>query len=367
MLRAMAAFDCVVVGAGIHGLCTAFWLRQRGSGSLLVVEQGAPAHRDGSSHGATRITRSSYDDPEMVRLVGRAHEEGWPAIEHALGRSLRVPTPGVFFGPPDGPFGDYCRTTLASGARVERLPLAAARRQFPLLAFETGDDVLLDHTAAVVLAAAAMQGLRAWLAAAGVEFAWRTRATSLRATAQGAELLTDGRSVHARHVVLACGPWTGRLLPAATPPLVVVRQQVGYFDVDAPEPACAPGSFPVWARIGRTADEFVYGLPSVDGTGLKIAVHRTTGPGIDPDQEPPPADAAGLRALATHRLRCRMHALRATEHCLYTMAADQRFHIGTRARPPVTTIAACSGHAFKFGPIVGRIAADAVAAAAGHG
>lgn len=365
--RAMAAFDCVVVGAGIHGLCTAFWLRQRGSGRLLVVDQGAPGHCEGSSHGATRITRSSYDDPEMLQLVRRAHEEGWPAVELALGRSLRLPTPGVFFGPPEGPFGGYCRTTLASGARVERLPLAAARRQFPLLAFEDGDDVLLDHTAAVVLAAATMQGLRAWLAAAGVEFAWHTRATSLCATAAGAELWTDQGPVGARHVVLACGPWAGRLLPAAAPP-VVVRQQVGYVDVDAPGPACSPGSFPVWARIGRTADEFVYGLPSIDDRGLKIAVHRTTGPGVDPDQPPPPADAAGLLALAAQRLRCRVHSLRATEHCLYTMAADHRFHVDTRTHPPVTTIAACSGHAFKFGPIVGRIAADAVAdAAAGRG
>ena len=74
--------------------------------------------------------------------------------------------------------------------------------------------------------------------------------------------------------MLACGPWSGRLTGAALPPLVVQPQEVGYFDVDAPVAAIAAGSFPVWARIGRTAEDFTYGLPSLHGSGLKAAVHR---------------------------------------------------------------------------------------------
>lgn len=356
----MAMLDCVIVGAGIHGLCTAFWLHQRGLQRLLVLDQHAPGHAYGSSHGASRITRSSYDDPALVALAKEAHEQGWPALERAVGQPLRLPTPGVFFGPADGPIAGYCRATAAAGAAVERLPLAAARQRFPLLRFDDGDSVLLDHTAAVVLAAATMQALRNWLAEHGVALSWNTRVTAIRPHAHGVVVDATTTTLASRHVVLACGAWTGQLHADDLPTLVVQRQSVGYFDVDAPTAACAPGTFPVWARIGRTAEDFTYGLPSLHGSGLKAALHRTTGPGTRPDVTPPPIDEQALLALARDRFACPVRGLTGTEHCLYTMAPEHRLHV-VRARDlPLTTIAACSGHAFKFGPVIGRAAADQV-------
>ena len=356
----MADFDCAIVGAGIHGLCTAFALRQRGGLRLIVLEQHEPGHERGSSHGSTRITRSSYDDPAFVAMAQRANTVGWPQLERALGSTLRVPTPGVFFGPADGPIAAYRAATAAAGAPVETLGLAAARARFPLLRFHDDDAVLLDHSAAMVLAADTMQALRRWLAANDVVFSWRCAVRALQEMPGAVQLTTDEGPIAARHVVLACGPWSRRLHHADVPTPTVLRQEVGFADLDAPLELQEAGTFPVWARIGHGADDFSYGLPSWRKSGLKFAWHRTTGTGIDPDAAPPAIDEAPLLALARARFARTVHGLARTERCLYTMAAGHGLHVIHRTGTPVTTIAACSGHAFKFAPLLGERAATTV-------
>ncbi|HJT38444.1 MAG TPA: hypothetical protein VJ818_08470, partial [Actinomycetota bacterium] len=48
----------------------------------------------------------------------------------------------------------------------------------------------------------------------------------------------------------------------------------------------------------------------------------------------------------------------ASETCLYTTTPDEGFVLG--ARGPIVIASACSGHGFKFAPIVGDIVADIV-------
>ena len=355
--------DCIVVGAGIQGLCTAFWLHRFGVREIAVVDRFAPGHQHGSSHGATRITRSSYGDPHYVAMATAAATTGWPALEQALARPLRVPTPGLFFGPPDGPFGAYLRATLDSGAHVEALPPDAARRRFPLLRVDDGEAVLCDHTAAVVLASATMHGLREWLETHGVVMAWNTRVQQVESADDGIRLHTNAGELRTRTAVLAAGPWL-RELGTKGPPSTVLRQEVGYFDVDVDSSRCAAGEFPVWARIGRAPNDFQYGLPSHEDSGLKIATHRTEGRDTDPSAPPPPIDEAAVLQLARDRLTVAPRGPTRSEHCLYTMSPDQGFHVApSPMSPAIVVVAACSGHAFKFGPVIGQMAANLVRAA----
>lgn len=357
----MPRVDHVVVGAGVNGLCTAFWLRQRGAGRVVVCDRFGAGHDRGSSHGQTRMTRSSYDDPRFVAMAQIAHAECWPAIERAVGRPLRIATPGLFFGPADGPFAAYARATLASGADVEAIDARTARRHFPLLHLDDDDGALLDHTAAVVLASATMAALVQWLADADAPVHWCEPVAAVRPAAGGVEVATATTTWQARSVVLALGPWTGRLSPddAAAQPLAVQPQEVGYFGGDGLDgDAAAPGRFPVWARIGRTPEDFHYGLPAIDGSGLKLAVHRTTGAGIDPDEARQPIAEAPLLALARRRFTAAAPRLLRTERCLYTMATGHALRVARAPGAPIVTIAACSGHAFKFAPLLGREAAE---------
>jgi len=352
-------FDAIVIGAGIHGLCAAFWLRQSGRTRIAVLERYGPGHDRGSSHGATRITRSSYHEQQFVHLAATAHRDGWPALERALGKPLRVPTPGVFFGPPDGPFGAYLQATLAASDAVLQVSVPAAAAQFPCLRFAADDAVLVDHSAAMVLASATMAGLREWLVAAGVELHWHCPVERLDAEVDGLRVTTATGRLRCRGAIIAAGAGLLRLAPTPDRPLSVLHQQVGYFAVDAEPAAQAAGTFPVWARIGREANDFQYGLPAHAGAGLKAAQHRTAGQGADPEAPAPPIDHAALLALAQERFAVPVRALLAAETCLYTMTRDQGFVVERSPdEPRIVSIAACSGHGFKFGPVIGRRAAE---------
>lgn len=349
--------DAIVIGAGIHGLCTAFWLRRAGLERIAVLDRFGPGHAFGSSHGATRITRSSYHEPEFVRMAEEAHREAWPALEQALGKSLRVPTPGLFFGPPDGPFGHYVRATATASDRIEALAVAAARERFPLLRFDDTDAVLLDHSAAMVLAAETMQGLRDWLLANGVLLQWNCPAEQIEVHHDGLTVVTQRGELRCRNLIVAAGADLARLAPELAPTLSVLRQQVGYFATEAPSAATTAGTFPVWARIGRTANDFQYGLPAHAGSGLKLAQHRTEG-ACEAALDIPPIDSGSLLELARERFAVPVRNLLATESCVYTMTRDQGLHVTASPRSPhLIGIAACSGHGFKFGPLIGRRAA----------
>ena len=353
--------DVVVVGAGVHGLCAAFALRRRGR-SVLVVDRFEAGHDRGGSHGAGRITRSSYHDRRYVELTKEMHQRAWPELEAALGQQLVHPTPGLFFGPAAGPFGAFLDATMAAGVDVEEISRDEAAARFDLLQFEPGDRVMLDHTAGVLAAERTTSGLRAWLAAHDVEVRHEHHVTGLEPRTNGVALASSGGEIVAARVVVAAGAWLGRLLPEWRAELVPLRQEVGYVDVEAPTTRTAVGSFPVWCRISR--DAFDYGLPEFGRPGLKIAQHRTAGAPDDPDDVRRPVDEAALLDRATRRFAAPVRSLRGAESCLYSVARGEHLHVCAHDRDPrVVAVAACSGHGFKFAPVLAERVADLVAAA----
>jgi sarcosine oxidase len=143
-----------------------------------------------------------------------------------------------------------------------------------------------------------------------------------------------------------------RALPIPTvPEMLPTVQQVSYF---APtDPAMA---WPVMIEWGL---EDWYLVPPPGGAaGVKVGLHVPGRP-VDPSDGPFPADPQLESTYAEH-MRERVPGVDPTpvktETCLYTMTSDEDFVIDRVG--PLVLFGGCSGHGFKFGPVIGEILAD---------
>lgn len=347
----------------MNGLATAWHLARRGVPRVALVERFRLGHDRGSSHGYSRITRSTYGDPMWVRLMQVAHGEEWPRLETEAGERLRHPTPGLFFGPPEGAFEQWAAAVATAGADVERLDAAEARRRFPLFRFAGVAGVLHDRTAALVAADATIRALARRCIVEGVHVLDRTRVLRIGWDARPFAVTTDRGALLAERLVIAAGPWTGALVPALAPALTVRRQSVGFFRLDAPPDAVRPGAFPVWVHLGPGVNGIRYGLPEFGREGVKVGVHEVAGRSQDPDEPSAPDEAtlARVQEFATGLFAVRVSARLHAETCFYTSTASEDFILDELPGVPgAVVVSACSGHGFKFAPLVGRLAAELV-------
>ena len=360
-LNRPSVVGALVVGGGVTGLATAWHLARRGVERVALVERFRVGHDRGSSHGFSRITRSTYGDPMWVRLMQVAHGEEWPRLEAEARATLRHPVPGLFFGPPEGPFEQWAASVAAVGADVERLDAAEARRRFPLFRFAGVAGVLQDRTAAVIAADATIRALARRCAVEGVHVLDNTRVRGIGWEVRPFRIDTDRGQLLAERLVVAAGPWTRALVPALAPALTVRRQSVGFYRLEAPAASVRPGPFPVWVYLGPGENGIRYGLPELGREGVKIGLHEVAGESQDPDDAAGPDEEALARlarfatGLFAVPLAGRSHA----ETCFYTSTANEDFILDQPPGVPgAIVVSACSGHGFKFAPLVGRLAAE---------
>jgi sarcosine oxidase len=353
------AFGALVVGGGVHGLATAWQLARRGVERVALVERFRLHHDRGSSHGHARITRTTYSDARYIRLVGVAHAEEWPRLEHDSERTLIHRCDGLFFGPPEGDLERWAAAVAAAGAPgVTRLEASEARRRFPAFAFPDAELVLHDTTGGVVAAAETLLALDRRCRVEGVHVLEETRVRAIDASSDPVEVDTDRGRLLAERVVVTAGAWVSHLIPALRGAVRVSRQHVGFFDAGA---AGGLGRFPVWVYVGDEARGLYYGLPAFGRPGIKAALHGVSAGEDDPEVHPGPdaGEIARVRRFLERQLTIPLGETLHAETCLYTNTPDERFVIGPLpGHPNVVVGSICSGHGFKFGPLAGRLLAE---------
>ena len=333
------AYDVAVLGLGAMGSAAAWQLAKRGA-KVLGLERFSPAHDRGSSHGLTRVIRQAYfEHPSYVPLVLRAYSL-WAELEGETRRELfRRRTGALMIGTTESP---VVKGSLES-ARLHGLPhdvLTAAelRARFPFMLFRDEDVAVEELEAGVLLAEDAVLAMQDAARAHGAELRFGVRAAI-------------GEPAAAKTIVTA-GPWVSELVPSL--PVRVERQVLYWFDA---------GEFQrrvplfIWDYEGRV----FYTIPDVRDHGVKVAFHHggeTTG-----------ADAL-RREVSTEEIDDMRRRLartvppmdrppRKSAACMYTNMPDEHFAIGALpGRPDVIVGSPCSGHGFKFAPVIGEILAD---------
>ena len=155
----MRTYRTIVVGLGAMGSAAAAAVARRGV-DVLGLEQFAPLHDRGSSHGDSRIVRMAYfEHPDYVPLLRRAYD-GWAELERASGRPLIRWTGALMIGRSDSA---VVAGTLASATSWqlphEVLDGAAMAARFPQFNLAAGEVAVHEHSAGVVDPEAAVEAL----------------------------------------------------------------------------------------------------------------------------------------------------------------------------------------------------------------
>ncbi len=354
----MRKADLVVVGGGLVGAATAWWAARSGL-DVVLLERFEAGHRNGSSHGGTRIFRLAYPQSDYVQLARRALEL-WRQLEDEAGETLLEITGGIDLG-----HHDSVAATAAglrdAGEAAEWLHPAAAAERWPGFAF-TGP-VLFQPLGGRCWAERSVAALARCASTHGAEFRYQEPVRSVAVVGELAEVRTDADTYRAPQVVLAAGAWLADLATGlvSLPPLVVSREQPAHFALNeggAAPPAALPSTrWPSFIEHAGRGAFVTYGLEE-PGLGVKLGEHMV-GPAIHPDRRSFDIDADALRRVCDHARRLLPGVNPqpvAVDTCLYTSTGNEDFVIDRRG--PVTVASACSGHGFKFGPATGELVAE---------
>jgi sarcosine oxidase len=348
--------DVVVVGAGVMGSWIALESRRAGWETTLIDAFGA-GHPRATSGDETRIIRVAHGGDPFYSRWSREALPAWKDLAEATDERLFVQAGVLWLAHDDDRFAAASEATLRSmGVPIERLSPVELTERWPQLAAGDLAFALFEPEAGLLMARRGVATVARTFAAEGgrFELAWAEPGA-----AEGRRLLdvttNDGTRHAAAEFVFAAGPWLPRLFPKVLGGLIRVTKQ----DVVFVGPPAGDGRFAAeWLPCWLDYHSAVYGIPAVDGRGMKVGPDRY-GPAFDPTHGERIVDPESVQ-LARRYLATRFPALAdapivETRVCQYETTPDSNFIID---RHPdfdnVWLVGGGSGHGFKHGPVIGR-------------
>ncbi len=318
-----------IVGAGIHGLCTALQAAERGW-DVDVYDLHRIPNQLSSSFDEHRLIRYAYGhDGGYAHLVGFAYP-AWERLWSVLGRSLYVPTGTLAVSSREsGHVDSSVRIMKRLGVEADIIDVGHARNISPHVILHDDEVIMWSPSGGVLLAERILHALA---------LACRERKVRLH---EDYRVASGQDFPHADYAIWTQGAWSPGVQPS--------RQLVAYFN---PPPGSWTGNHPmVLDLVG--ADGF-YLVPGVAGTRWKLGIHRTSGAGH-------PDDARSLTDCEIHYIKtaARRRLSGLPEHitlsgaaCYYALVGGDRFQLHETAQG--IRFAGGSGHSFKFGALVGE-------------
>ena len=354
--------DVLIIGGGIVGLSTAYFLAKAGR-NVTVIERGPVPNPLAASSDHHRLIRFTYGDSDgytrRVRDAFHAWRTLWDDLDGDEPRYYRE-TGVLSLSQEDGDWTDRSRAAMErAGIPFERIDgIGAIARRFPVVEPANVAYALYSEGGAL-MANRIMLDLADRLRRFGVLIMEHTTAADVDLDA-GRVRLRDGRVLSAERIVLAAGVETARLVHDFKDTLVPTRALIVY--ADPPDDLAALwASMPSWSDLG--GDEELWGIAPVEGLPIKFgaghmgeqdvtAARRTVS-----DEE-----MSDVLSLYAGRFRgMDRFTVRWAQANYWTQAPGERFLLEERGCGLV--VSACSNHGFKFGALSGRDVAEALTSA----
>lgn len=363
-------YDAIVAGLGAMGSAALYQLSKQ-TPNVLGLDQLAPPHTMGSTHGDTRITRQAIGEgPYFVPLALRSYEI-WRELEHLSGEPLLTITGGLFIGQAHSPIRmhnkpGWLTTTIEAakqfGIAHRMLDGDALRQQFPQFRYRPGDVGYYEEEAGFLHPERCISVQLAQARQNGATVRTNEKMIDFNESTGGLTVRTEQGVYQTRKLILTTGSWITESL-RHTPYqnlLTVYRQVLYWFGIDGDYNCYTPDKFPVFIL----SDRDLYGFPAVGGPngGIKIATEtyeRSTTP-QSVDRRVSEAETRQMydQHIAPNFVGIGPRCVKSVV-CLYTMTPNGDFIIDHHPdHPNILLASACSGHGFKHSAAVGQILSE---------
>lgn len=351
-----------VVGGGVVGLLTAVeCVRAPGVTRVELVDAGPIPSPTATSNDRLRVVRALHrGEPALTSAAARAHT-GWLEVESLIGSRFYHPS-GALTAMPERNVAGELAVLITAGARAWGLSPTDLAGRYPWIRFPAGSGAVLEATAGVVLADHALVAMARWLGSRPqVRLHPHQRVVEVTQHEHGGLIrFADGKTRTADRVVVAAGPWSRELVPAAVASdLTLCRQSVLSY---RPQSA----GMPAVLGLGSAGDAWLMSAPAHSDASLRLSAASACRP------------AAGMTDRDTPD-RWREHLIGVFSEVLagFDPAAVvdcfDGFYLSERARGgpllasygagAIWAYAACGGMSFKFAPQIARALADRVVGA----
>lgn len=351
-------YDSIVVGAGIEGSATAYYLARNGQKTLLLEQFPLP-HNRGSSHGQSRITRKAYGSQEHYSIMMEECFKMWEQLERETNTKLYRQTGMMTMG---GKANNFVETTIKYMKKHNQpmtiLTSDEAKIKYPMISYPDDFTFIVDHSGGILRADKALKAFQDQFQKLG---GCLRDGEPMISIFPGSTITvkTSKDSYKCHSLVLTVGPWAKKILPTLGIhlPLRPLRIAVCYWKEKTPGEYGAD-KFPVFSQHHAVDGFAVYGLPSEEYPGhVKICLHF--GPDVDPDNR----DAVDSKwAIDTLKNYVSKHFPNLIpepsiiETCIYTWLPDEEFVLDTHpVWKNIVVGAGFSGHGFKLAPVVGKV------------
>jgi glycine/D-amino acid oxidase-like deaminating enzyme len=358
-----------VIGAGAFGGWTALYLLRRGA-RVTLIDAWGPGNSRSSSGGETRIIRGTYGPNQPYTKMAAHAMRLWKEHEARWGRKLLHRTGVLWMATSNTTLSaksnndEFERDSLPmlreAGIAYEELSGKEVGERWPQINVEDVRWAIHEPEGGFLKARVACQAVLEGFLAEGGEY--KHAAVSPRDLESGIRdglKLSDGSNLMADQYVFACGPWLGKLFPETVGNLIrPTKQDVFFFGPPAGDDRFSEAKLPVWADH---RDRFIYGIPSSDGRGFKVA-DDTRGPDFDPTSGERTVNEEGLKAIRDY-VAFRFPAMKdaplvETRVCQYENTPDHHLIVDRHPNAKnVWIVGGGSGHGFKHGPALGEMLA----------
>jgi sarcosine oxidase len=349
----------IVIGLGAHGSSTVYQLARRGV-DVVGIDQFRPPHSIGSSHGASRIFRMAYKEaPDYVPLLRRSRDL-WLELNEKFERPSFQTTGGLFMGQPTG----RAMTGMQAASRVQDVEIemmtpAEVRSKYPSFLIPDGWDAIFDPNSATIFPEVAVEAHLNLATAAGADIHFNEKVERWSASSTGVTVETSDATYEADSLIITAGVWAPGMLGDLQLPFEIERVSLWMVEPRSNKEFFKGGNFP--NASFEIEEKYPLYMQADFGTGVKLALdhHGTPTTAETVNREITQEDYDKIFEQIRRFIPDLDGKVLDSTVCMYTNTPDLNFVVDKHpAHKNVIIGSACSGHGFKFAPVMGEILAD---------